>query len=142
MTRRRLSAQDRALGLGRAITRRDFLQGAAIGGAGLLGASLLPARGVQDPAAPYPPALTGLRGSQPGSFEAAHALRDAAPIGAGTPLDEHYDLVVAGAGISGLSAAHFSCRRGRGRACCCSTTTTTSAGMRGATNSRSAGASR
>ena len=24
----------------------------------------------------YPPALTGLRGSHPGSFEAAHSLRD------------------------------------------------------------------
>jgi spermidine dehydrogenase len=32
----------------------------------------------QDAAGYYPPALTGLRGNHPGSFETAHALRDAA----------------------------------------------------------------
>ncbi len=58
----------------------------------------------------YPPALTGLRGNHPGSFEAAHALRDsefwsqaAAPI----ETNETYDLVIVGGGISGLAAAHF-----------------------------------
>ena len=57
----------------------------------------------------YPPARTGLRGQYPGSFEAAHALRDGAFAGDLQAADtgEHYDLVVVGAGISGLAAAHF-----------------------------------
>jgi len=58
----------------------------------------------------YPPTLTGLRGSHPGSFDAAHALRDGTFWDtAGAPQDtgESYDLIVVGGGISGLSAAHF-----------------------------------
>ena len=60
--------------------------------------------------APYPPALTGLRGSHDGSFDAAHALRDGTFWEtAGSPADngERYDLVVVGAGISGLAAAWY-----------------------------------
>ena len=51
-----------------------------------------------------------MRGSHAGSFEAVHALRDGTFWkSAGTPVDtrEVYDFVVVGAGISGLSAAHF-----------------------------------
>jgi spermidine dehydrogenase len=120
MKRTRLSAEDRRLGMDRGISRRDFLQGAALGGAGAAlgaaGAALLPGfaaadtlspAGVQDLAGYYPPLLQGLRGSHPGAFEAAHALRDGKPPGLATPLDERYDLIVVGAGISGLSAAHF-----------------------------------
>jgi len=58
----------------------------------------------------YPPALTGMRGSGPGSFENAHALRDGAfwPQAPRTIwTGETYDLVVVGAGLSGLAAAHF-----------------------------------
>jgi spermidine dehydrogenase len=98
----------------RGISRRDFLQGAALGGAGAallpgfaVGAASLSPPGVQDRDGYYPPLLQGLRGSHPGSFEAAHALRDGAVPGSATELDEHYDLVVVGAGISGLAAAHF-----------------------------------
>ncbi len=64
----------------------------------------------QGPAAAYPPALTGLRGSHAGSFEALHSMRDGAFWKtAPAPQDtrEEYDLVVVGAGISGLAAAHF-----------------------------------
>src|SRR6185436_5669016 len=62
------------------------------------------------PNEPYPPARTGLRGQYPGSFEEAHLARDGAfadafPKAADT--GETFDLVVVGAGISGLSAAHF-----------------------------------
>src|SRR5690349_7877157 len=105
---------DRYLGMHRAITRRDFLNGAAIA----IGASLLP-HGVldsktgdepQNQSGYYPPAEAGLRGSHPGSFEIAHQLRDGTFWStAGSPLNsgETYDLVVVGAGISGLAAAYF-----------------------------------
>jgi spermidine dehydrogenase len=99
----------------REITRRDFLNGVALTvGAAILPSDLLAAAAV--PEGPekspdyYPPALTGLRGSHPGSFDAAHSLRDGTFWEhAGSPIstDEKYDLVVVGGGISGLSAAHF-----------------------------------
>ena len=56
----------------------------------------------------YPPARKGMRGSHPGSFDAAHALRDGQifEIDGVEPGDE-VDLVVVGAGISGLAAAWF-----------------------------------
>ncbi len=107
---------DRELGMDRAITRRDFVQGAAVGSAGLLAAAWLPGCGRTPPDLPvaaqdrpgyYPPRLTGLRGSHPGSFESAHALRDGTLKTAPVDLNEDYDLIVVGAGISGLAAAHF-----------------------------------
>jgi spermidine dehydrogenase len=69
-------------------------------------------------AATYPPLRTGLRGQYPGSFEVAHQLRDGAYSGSIEAADtgEQYDLVVVGAGISGLSAAYFY-RKALGRAC-------------------------
>ena len=90
-----------------AISRRDFLDGVAltVGGA-LLSPLEVFGRGITTPA-PYPPALTGLRGSDDGSFAVAHALRDGTFWeSAGLALDrgERYDLVVVGAGISGLAA--------------------------------------
>ena len=56
----------------------------------------------------YPPIMTGMRGSHEGSYEVAHALswRGEKPADYQL-LDEHYDLVVVGAGMSGLAAAHF-----------------------------------
>ena len=57
----------------------------------------------------YPPARTGLRGSHPGSNDHAHdrALLNIAKPGSTTKLNEVYDLVVVGGGLSGLSAAYF-----------------------------------
>ncbi len=111
----RNDSRDRELGMQRSITRRDFLNGVALGTAGtltysalggLLAAEALPS--VQDRPGYYPPTLTGMRGSHAGSFETAHALRDgkekpSPPVDTG----EQYDLVVVGGGISGLAAAYF-----------------------------------
>ena len=106
--------RDRDLGMDRAITRRDFLNGVAVA----LTTALVPPRWALGgegapvgPAAPaaYPPALTGMRGSHDGAYEVAHRLRDAAfweTAGAPAATGERYDLVVVGAGLSGLSAAH------------------------------------
>lgn len=108
------SGSDKELGMHRAIARRDFLQGAAIGlGGALLGGLALPLRAAaeelaeQDRRGYYPPTRLGMRGSHPGSFEAAHALRDGASPGELRETGEHYDLIVVGAGISGLAAACF-----------------------------------
>jgi spermidine dehydrogenase len=112
--RRRLS--DQALGMDRPIDRRDFLNGVAVA-IGALGAGGLAdaawAQGApwpQDQPGYDPPLLNGMRGSHPGSFEQAHALRDGdfwSQNLAKVDTGEHYDLVVVGGGISGLSAAHF-----------------------------------
>ena len=108
-----MGPEDRALGMGCPITRRDFLNGVAVTvGAAIVAPDLLPSIDADRQKSPdyYPPALTGLRGSHPGSFEVAHAVRDGDFWSqAGQPIDNHetYDLVVVGGGISGLSAAHF-----------------------------------
>jgi spermidine dehydrogenase len=104
---------DRELGMHRRITRRDFLNGVALTAAAALVPKRLFAQGEtvpQDSPDYYPPALTGLRGSHPGSFEIAHSLRDGVFWDtAGTPQDtgEIFDLIIVGGGISGLAAAHF-----------------------------------
>jgi spermidine dehydrogenase len=49
-----------------------------------------------------------MRGSHPGAFEVAHALaREGKSFPAPTEIDESYDLVVVGGGISGLAAAYY-----------------------------------
>ena len=107
---------DRELGMDRSISRRDFLNdvGIAVAASALAPASLDASgryaarrharRGY------YPPALTGLRGSHAGSFETAHALARNGrswDVAAAADTGEIYDLVVVGAGLSGLAAAYF-----------------------------------
>ncbi|MDE0757221.1 MAG: NAD(P)-binding protein, partial [Pseudomonadales bacterium] len=95
----------------REITRRDFVNGALVAA----GSSVLPLAATSQFAMAnldssyYPPALTGLRGSHPGSNESAHARawNQRSNWGVTTRLEETYDLVVVGGGISGLSAAYF-----------------------------------
>src|ERR1700677_4114941 len=127
--------KNRELGMKCPISRRDFLNGVAIGmGGALAGETLLAAgvvdaegvhgvRGVtggtlgtdggdgaQNAAGYYPPALTGMRGNHDGSYTYAHGLRDGKTWDAGGPatkVDETYDLVVVGGGISGLASAYF-----------------------------------
>lgn len=108
-------SSDQELGLDRPIARRDFLQGAAIGVGGVLLGGLAPqlvaaatASAEQDRRGYYPPTRLGLRGSHPGSFEAAHALRDSgSSTGPIVETGESFDMIVVGAGISGLAAAHY-----------------------------------
>jgi len=113
--------QDHKLGMGRNIPRRDFLNGVSIAvGASLVAANFpwLEAFGMpQSLFAPendpdyYPPAKTGLRGTHDGAWEVAHALRDGNDSNKDwdPPADdsESYDLIIVGAGISGLAAAYF-----------------------------------
>ena len=111
---------DKRIGMQRAITRRDFVQGAAVaagaalqagalGSSGLANASAAVSAGAQRMTiADYPPVKTGMRGSHPGAYEIAHALaRDGAKFPEPKSTEEHYDLIVVGAGISGLAAAHY-----------------------------------
>jgi spermidine dehydrogenase len=106
---------DQALGMRTSITRRDLIHDAALAtlaaafAPASLAASLAAVSSESSPSAKdYPPVRTGLRGSHPGAFEAAHAL---AREGKGFPepqdTGENYDLVIVGAGISGLATAHY-----------------------------------
>jgi spermidine dehydrogenase len=100
-----MDSKDRRLGMNRAISRRDFLNGTTA----TLGVSLLPAwarAGVGPAALYYPPSATGMRGAHRGSFEVAHATVKGQRWAAAA-TGEHYDLVVVGAGISGLAAAYI-----------------------------------
>jgi spermidine dehydrogenase len=95
------------------VSRRHFLQGSAA-----LTGSLLFSACIDKPYRPaqpenvaktyYPPALTGLRGNHDGSQAGAHS---AALQGKSYSLpgnaSEHYDLVVIGGGLSGLTAAYL-----------------------------------
>ena len=95
------------------ISRRDFLNGCAL--SLTAGASISPFQSMGQEGishanlAPgyYPPGLQGLRGSHEGSFEVAHGFRDGRAWSAVDSGEQEYDLVVVGAGISGLAAAYF-----------------------------------
>ena len=111
-----MNTEDHNLGMDRLISRRDLLHGVGA----LATASLVPGQSLADEllasaagssvSAGYPPALTGMRGNHDGSFDVIHQLalearRDWGP--AQEPDSHVYDLVVVGAGISGLAAAYF-----------------------------------
>jgi spermidine dehydrogenase len=94
-----LSSYERQLGMGRPISRRDFLNGAAIGaGAAFAGIPF-----------PVSPSQQGtFQGQTDNGSAVMHALRDGRfwkDAGAAEASKEHYDLIVIGAGISGLASA-------------------------------------
>src|SRR6201998_3776793 len=110
--------KDRELGMDRPIGRRDFLNGMSV----TIGASLVEPgsfwAGVLASSdkmyAPekelgfYPPAKTGMRGSHDGSWEVAHGMVRGKTWENPAPDPDSYDLIVVGAGISGLSRGFFS----------------------------------
>jgi len=118
MTRPELSARDIALGMDRAISRRDFVNGVAVA---LGSAALAPATARADDAGPVadagPAAATAAANGPAGADYAGQTLAAAAPLHARrdgaprpqvppfVPGGEAYDLIVVGAGISGLAAA-------------------------------------
>ena len=86
------------------ISRRDFLNGFAL----TIASGLTPAAQLAAQPLRYPPALTGMRGHHRGSFEVGHALLYGYTFPFDQPpIEENYDLVVAGSGISGPAAAWF-----------------------------------
>ena len=94
------------------ITRRDFMNGFAMSltaGTALSPIELLAMNQQISSSSLYPPELTGLRGSHPGSFEVAHALamNGASWSDPSDQTDHDYDVVIVGGGISGLSAAYL-----------------------------------
>jgi spermidine dehydrogenase len=107
------------LGMGRSISRRDFLDGAAMA----VAASSLPVSSssalAQNAAEVMPPRRLGERGHHPGSNVVAHKLRDGIfwrDVAGVRASGETYDLVVVGGGISGLAAA-MAYREQAGAAC-------------------------
>jgi spermidine dehydrogenase len=112
------SELDIDLGMTAPISRRDFFYGlSSLGALAAVGVPSARAEADVGHAPAYPPALSGMRGNHPGSFETAHAYTWQG--GPRTPeisgKDERtYDLIVVGAGVSGLSAAHFFATRNPG----------------------------
>jgi spermidine dehydrogenase len=100
-------------------TRREFAGGvgsliaatalSAVSGEGFPSAAAAAASTAKGPPAPdsYPPSLQGIRGQNQSAMKSAHSLRDGAAFRDGAETGEAYDLVVVGAGMSGLSAAYF-----------------------------------
>lgn len=107
-----MKKKDKELGMDRDITRRDFIHDFSIASLGLALPAGLAAHAASTTLGPgpahYPPVRTGMRGSHPGAFEVAHALaREGKSFPAPADIDESYDLVVVGGGISGLAAAYY-----------------------------------
>jgi len=89
------------------ISRRDFINGTSVG-VGVAAAMPLFGAKTHTPEY-YPPALTGLRGSHPGANTHAHNLawQSSFELSSVRSNNEAYDLVVVGAGLSGLASAYF-----------------------------------
>lgn len=99
------------------ISRRDFFDGvAAVAACAALGSFTRHSAAGRPGGSPAVRAQ-GLQGDTPEAIGVAHALRDGrfwARAGAPEPTGESYDLVVVGAGISGVTAAYTWVRRNPG----------------------------
>ncbi|MFN2530914.1 MAG: FAD-dependent oxidoreductase [Pyrinomonadaceae bacterium] len=105
------SKQDDLLGLNAPIRRRDFLNGALISAGGLWATHLSPVQLFsQSKQSMIHSAQSTWGGNTQETFEAGHAIRDGryddANLGA-EDTGEIFDLVVVGAGFSGLSSAYY-----------------------------------
>ncbi len=104
--------RDNRLGLSEPISRRDFLNGALLAGAGLLFPGTAPTISPADAFNGYG-GIGDYRHANGNTWEvlsAGHALRDGAfetRIAGAIDTGELYDLVAVGGGISGLAAAIF-----------------------------------
>jgi len=108
------SNRHRELGMDRPIARRDFLNGVALAITGAVLESGRHIAGAQAPAnqdaAVYPPLREGLRGNYPAAVDIFDPIRRGQYSQFPVPdsqIREEYELVIVGAGMSGLSAAHF-----------------------------------
>jgi spermidine dehydrogenase len=104
-----ISQERSELGMDRQIARRDFLNGVAVGvTAGISALAASQAQGAQ--VENDPPLRAGLRGNYPAAVDEFDFIRQGKyaqfPVAA-DEIQEEYDLVIVGGGISGLSAAHF-----------------------------------
>src|SRR5205823_8133054 len=112
-SKEKLNSQDRALGLGQPISRRDFLNSTLLASGGLLMAGATPAQllsqedwtgygGVGD--------YSSSNGNTYPIVQSGHAIRngdfESLPANV-TDTGESYDCVIVGGGISGLAAGLF-----------------------------------
>ena len=89
-------------------SRRDFLQ--KLFAFGLTLSFYKPTKVLSNPLKPnyYPPSLTGIRGNHNSSYKYAHKIAfENKNFKVDEILKEKYDLIVVGAGISGLASAYF-----------------------------------
>src|SRR5258705_1857382 len=108
------------LGMDEPISRRDFLNGAVLAGAGLLLGPQAPMISPADAFDGYGGIgdYSGANGNTWDVLSAGHALRDGTfeqRVAAAIDTGEMYDLVALGAGISGLAAEIFFQKRTGGR---------------------------
>jgi spermidine dehydrogenase len=114
------NGKDERLGMNEPISRRDFVNGTLVAGAGMLLGGRLPAPSDADEWTGYGGVGDYARsnGNTYDVMSAAHRMRDGKfekSIASAVDTGETYDLAVVGGGISGLAAAVFFQKRKGGR---------------------------
>jgi spermidine dehydrogenase len=107
--------EKRRLGLGRHITRRDFVNGMMVGAGGLMVSGCIGLRSESNVPAKTADLLPSSKKFYLGGDGAnigntitdGHLVRDSYNFGTAADTDETYDLVVVGGGLGGLTAAYF-----------------------------------